>query len=480
MTSLPHKLTIDDCLKTASLESSALYLVNKIAFDQKRGYTKSTDGETYWEFGAGLEFNVNRIKAEIASKSFRFGPCHKIVRRIKQNKVRDVYISSWRDRIVERWLNDCLNKLLNGWFSPNAYAYRIEELGLDSCQNEVARSINPYSFIVKRDISNYFYTIDHGILLAKLAEIIDERDYLYELVRQRIQFGYVEDGSIRTATIGIPFGASVACTLANIYLTDADKVVAALPVKYFRYADDFLIVSDKEEVASEAARLLDSMITDLKLTMKPAHYLNACFVDGKSSFTKVSRFKYLGLEFTADKVKLAVEKQRKVMNFFKRGLEYVSGRIKRATDIDEKLKIAIKMINTIAKDRIRSVAIIDYYIKHMNDENQLRVMDRLVAEMVISCVLGKKFRQKDFRVIPYEKLRKLGLISMLHRHRLYAHGHLRLNFMSLHNELITRRFVDMMNRRKARIDHMKMSRKIQQGVQLPSKLTYASEHQARV
>jgi hypothetical protein len=135
--------------------------------------------------------------------------------------------------------------------------------------------------------------------------------------------------------------------------------------------------------------------------------------------------------------------------------------IKKAKGIDEKLKIAVEAVNDMVINRIRSAAIVDYYLKHVNDEVQLRNIDRLVAERVISATLQKKpFRPHDFRQIPFKKLRQFGLISLLHRNRLHKHGHLKISFLSLHNELVMKRYIEQMERRKERIEHMRMSRKI--------------------
>ena len=455
-------ITLDDCLRTTSIESAALYLTSKIAFNQRRGYVTSYDGGTFWDFGASYERNIRDIYRSIRNRKYVFDPCLKLKRRVKLNKVRDIYISTWRDRIVDRWLNDSLNKLLNEWFSRHSYAYRIEDLGLDSCQDHVAKAISPNSFIAKRDISSYFYSIDHDILLSKIAEIVKPDDYIFDMIRQRIKFRYMEDEVEHVATIGIPFGTSIACTLANVNLTGVDKVISILPVKYFRYADDFLIVSNSPDDTLYAASILDKMVSDLKLSMKPSHSVNISFKEHES-FTQVTKFKYLGLEFCHNGVtRLAVEKQRKIINFFIRAIEYVNGKIHRAESINDKLKIAVGAVNEVMTNRIRSVAIIDYYVKHIDDEAQMKMMDRMVAELIIGTVLDKKFRNRDFSTIPFGKLRDMGLTSILHRHRLYAHGHLKSNFMSMHNELVTNRYVSMLSRRKERINHIRMSRKIRE------------------
>ena len=209
-------ITFDDCLKAQSVEESALYFINKITFDYRKGYTKSHDDEDYWNFAANLKHEINKIKSGLNNKKFEFSPCLKITRKMKSNKIRDIYISTWGDKIVERWLNDCLNKLLNNWFSGHSYAYRLEKLGIDDCQNKISKIINHKSCIAKRDITSYFYSIDHYRLLDKIKNLVDENDYLFDLIMQRVRFKYVEDDTVKDSVVGIPFGTAIACTFLPV------------------------------------------------------------------------------------------------------------------------------------------------------------------------------------------------------------------------------------------------------------------------
>jgi hypothetical protein len=300
-----------------------------------------------------------------------------------------------------------------------------------------------------------------------LSELVDPNDYLFKLVSDRVRFQYCEKGSeeVKTATVGVPFGSPLSCTLSNIFLTDIDKSMRQFKVYYFRYADDVLIAGVDPDEVLRAAKCFDDSVVALKLKLKASHSVNFSFAD-HPQFEKVTKFRHLGLEYLSDgKIKLGVEKQRKIINFFKRELDKRKYQIKKAKGIDEKLKITVEAVNDMVINRIRSAAIVDYYLKHVNDEVQLRNIDRLVAERVISATLQKKpFRPHDFRRIPFKKLRQFGLISLLHRNRLHKHGHLKISFLSLHNELVMKRYIEQMERRKERIEHMRMSKKIKKRI----------------
>ena len=449
-------LTLGDLISTRSIEASALHLINQLLHNKSKAYLDN-DG-TYWDFGSNLSINIQKIIRSLHRHTYRFSPYLKRTKMMKNKKVRDLYHPTWPDRLVERWISECLGIKLHNWFSNNSYAYRIKEYCIDVCQWRVLNSISPNSLIIKRDISNCFYTIDHNILLEQLQQVVDKNDYLYELLYNRIKFEYHDgDDNIKLAAIGVPFGSSIACMLANIYLTKIDREMDRLHVKYFRYADDFLVVTDDHTAAVEAMSVLDNNILSLKASSKLSHCQNLSFV-ALDGFSKVDSFKYLGLEFTkGQSVRLGREKQRKIVNLVKRELSY----IKLSGDIGERLKKCVLAVNRALVERIRSVAIVDYYLKHVTDERQLHNIDMLIVQLVVGAVLGKPFRYRDFSKISYRSVRKAGLVSLVHRRRLHAHGKLDYKFMNFYNQLVHARF-ERIN--KDRLDSINYARlkKLQQ------------------
>jgi retron-type reverse transcriptase len=157
-----------------------------------------------------------------------------------------------------------LNHKLHGWFSTNSYAYREGNFGLDLCQARIAavlRAKKPL-YVIKRDIADYFATVNHDVLLDKLAELVDPGDYLFRLLEQRTRFLYEEGGTPRQAILGIPFGTAIACLFANVYLTNLDGEIESIAgVSYFRYADDILLLSQDHEAARNASQVLERSLS---------------------------------------------------------------------------------------------------------------------------------------------------------------------------------------------------------------------------
>jgi len=454
-------ITLANCKSVHSIEQAALLIANKVAFDKGKGFSRSWDNQTYWEFACNLENQLPKITNQI--DNYYFEPCLLRERRVKA-RTRKLFISTWKDKIVETWLSRAMNKLLSKWFSKRSYAYRIEKIGVDLCQRHVVKALKQSRFLVRRDITSFFYTIDHQILLNTLAKLVDPQ--LLGIIKQRVIFDYYDENKkLHKAEVGIPFGSPLACFLANVYLTETDRKITAKPVSYFRYADDFLIAATNPDDVLDAADALASEIDRLNIKVNERKSDNFSF-DEHPEFTQVNRFKYLGLEYWNDGiVRLPIEKRRKIMNIFKRAISTIKKKLTKIENLDDRLQFAITFVNDAILKRIRYAAIVDYYLKHVEDEEQLRTMDREAAELIISAVLGKPFRKKDFKTIPFKKLRKYGLISLLHRNRLHRHGQLNVPFLSMYNTILFERYQEGTKRRLERINQIRIARKLRTNAQ---------------
>ena len=69
----------------------------------------------------------------------------------------------------------------------------------------------------------------------------------------------------------------------------------------------------------------------------------------------------------------------------------------------------------------------------MTDEEQLRRLDRWLAEEVLFLAFGQGHKKGHFRLLPFRRLRSMGLPSLVHRRRLILHGHVESPFFIWQN-----------------------------------------------
>lgn len=433
---------------------AALSLANKIAFNPDKA--RSSCGQNYHEFARDIDRHLSFISDRIYD--YRFKPATLLEKRVK-NKIRKLYISNWRDRIVEMWLNKALNKALISSLSRHSYAYRSDGVGLLDCQEDAISAVKRNRYFIKRDIKSFYYTIDQDLMIEALKRHVDEKDALFRLLTQRIKFQYYDrDRRIIDCPLGLPFGSAIACTLANIYLDDIDKIFEKKPVSYFRYADDFFICSNDPLVLKACSNELNRLIVDKKLEFGEKKSKDYSF-DEFQGFELVNRLSYLGVEYWSNGIiRLPIEKRRKIINIIKSVISSKVYALNKIRSPKGRARLLCEEITKCLKSRIRNAAIIDYFLAYVEDESQLESMDRQISELIIAACTGRKFRLAHYKIVPYAFLRKNGLMSLLHRSRLLRSKEIKFSFLALFNRLTLDRLLKSIDRRRARIEQIKLAR----------------------
>ena len=154
--------------REAELYKAVVRVYTKPLFSWRKALATSTDGRTLYDLAGGGLRSLDRLERALRREEFHFRPA--VALRYNFNgKRRTLYVSPWEERIVDLLLYRLLNPRLHAWFSPNSYAYRARSLGLDGCQARIARVLrqaNGPLFAVKRDIRDYFASVNHEILLT--------------------------------------------------------------------------------------------------------------------------------------------------------------------------------------------------------------------------------------------------------------------------------------------------------------------------
>ena len=146
-----------------------------------------------------------------------------------------------RDRVVQGAVKLILEAVFEADFCPNSYGFRPKR-SPHSALAEVRRSVlRRMSTVIDLDLSRYFDTIRHSVLLDKIVQRIQDPQVLH-LIKQIIKVG---------GKVGVPQGGPFSPLAANIYLNEVDWFFDAVrrktaegayeAVNYHRFADDIVI-----------------------------------------------------------------------------------------------------------------------------------------------------------------------------------------------------------------------------------------------
>ncbi len=433
-----QKATFASLYSKAALYEAALRVYTKPLFYREKGLIASHDGRTLYHFASHGPRNLEGLHDRLLRRQFRFREGIE-VHFTRHRKHRTVYVFPWEERIVDMVLYQTLNRFCHTAFSQDTYAFRHRGFGVDDCQYQITRHLKASPrplYLMTRDVSNYFPSVDQELLLRLLVQWIEEDDYLYELLRDRIRFRIRTDNGDKTPGRGIPLGTALACLLANIYLTPLDYEMAGVPgLTYFRYSDDILAFSQSPDAVLRGSELLNCMLAGLRLKSKTAREMNLLFANASEvhpKFRCVSKFRHLGLEFRVDgSVGLSRDKGRKICNLFRRGFQNIKVELQALKGPQERIELLVSTARRVIEKGVRSIAILDYYLKHVDDEKQLRLIDRWLAEEVLARAFQGGHSKGNFRRLPFRRLRQMGLPSLRHRHRLLHHGKINSSFFML-------------------------------------------------
>ena len=225
-------------------------------------------------------------------------------------------------------------------------------------------------YILKCDISKYFYNIDHEILINKLShENFDKdilrvliniisstnNDYINDLIDSSIsrEVSHLEDMNIYDLESkkkqlyslpryrkgkGLPIGNETSQLLAIYYLNELDHYIKEqLHIKYYvRYMDDFILIHHDKEYLKKCLNLINKKLSYLKLSLNKKTQIynlkSGVIFLGYKFILKNKKLVILLNNQTRKKIKRKLRKARKNnINFYKKSLASYNGYFKVST-----------------------------------------------------------------------------------------------------------------------------------------------------
>lgn len=98
-----------------------------------------------------------------------------------------------------------------------------------------------YRVAVDTDLSKFFDTVDHDVLMGRVARKVRDKRVLH-LIGKYLWAGVMIDGRRQDTRKGVPQGGPLSPLLSNILLDDLDKEPEKRGHCFARYADDFIIL----------------------------------------------------------------------------------------------------------------------------------------------------------------------------------------------------------------------------------------------
>ena len=165
---------------------------------KRNGGAPGIDGLTFDDIEkSGLDEFLLSIRNDLLSGSYQPLKNRKVEIPKDKGKVRMLQIPSIRDRVVQGSLKLILEAIFEADFCPNSYGFQPKR-SPHRALAEVRRSVlRQMTRVIDVDLTNYFDSIRHSILLDKIAKRVKDPEVM-RLVKQIIK---------TAGKIGVPQGS---------------------------------------------------------------------------------------------------------------------------------------------------------------------------------------------------------------------------------------------------------------------------------
>lgn len=247
---------MDDKSIVTSFES--LYKANKRA---KRN--KSHNGSCARFQSMALE-GIHTLKCQLESENYSMAPYNEF--KIYEPKERIIESCSFKDKVVQHSISDnILHPRLKNEFIKCNYAGQIGKgthFGMDCLKDQMIKFYGMHGlngYILKCDITKFFYRIDHDVVKDILEYHFEDK---YTRWLNRI---FVDS----TDHLGLPLGNQVTQIYALLMLNGVDHMITGeLGIElYGRYMDDFYIIHHDKQYLKYCLEMIKGLVGSLKLEL---------------------------------------------------------------------------------------------------------------------------------------------------------------------------------------------------------------------
>jgi RNA-directed DNA polymerase len=254
------------------------------------------DGVTFEAIEAsGVDTFLAEIQDALVTRTYRpMRLRQKAIPKEGGKGLRVLSIPTIRDRVVQGALKLILEPIFEADFQPGSYGYRPKRSAHDAVQR-VAEAIVQYKTrVIDVDLQAYFDNIRHHILLAKVAQRVNDPEVLHVLKLMLEVSGKK----------GVAQGGVLSPLLSNLYLTAVDRMLERAKevtrrgrytyLEYARFADDLVILVDAYPQHDWLLKAVDKRLREELATLQVA--IN----EEKSRIVDLAQgehFSFLGFDF---------------------------------------------------------------------------------------------------------------------------------------------------------------------------------------
>jgi RNA-directed DNA polymerase len=218
-------ITIADLIHDAVLDTACAWLCR-----QRKDWPTSAD---VWRFRQRWPHEKALLRQELRAGTYQIG----LLSRVTLQNGEDVDLWPARDAIIMKALAIVLGQSLP--ISQHCTHLKGHG-GLKGAVRQVLVQLPHAHFVLKTDVQSYYASIDHTLLLDKLAFHISDRRVL-NLIGQYLWRITEWGGLYWDSRKGISLGCPLSPIIGAFFLCELDAQLEKLGLFFIRYMDDILV-----------------------------------------------------------------------------------------------------------------------------------------------------------------------------------------------------------------------------------------------
>ena len=361
------------------------------------------------------EEEYKAIADHISGEGFSFSiPEKRLLNRHGRGKKRVIYTFSERENMVLKLIAHLL--------------YRYDELQPQSCYSfrrdyGAKKAITAITkqkgiaekYACKLDITNYFNSIDVGLLLPELDTILsDDRPLFGFFERLLTTDRALFNGDIVAEKRGAMAGTPISQFFANIYLAEMDRYFEEAETLYARYSDDIIFFADSKDEIEEYLEIVKDFLEKYHLELNPE----------KVQMTSPGEaWDYLGIAFNNGVIELSQTTMKKIKGKISRKARSIyRWKIKKDATDEKAMSVFARALNRkfFGTDSDDEFTWARWFFPLISTDNELKLIDNYMQEQMRYIVSGC-FNKANYRV-RYSELKDCGYKSLVNEYHRYHAG----------------------------------------------------------
>lgn len=254
------------------------------------------DGVTLKRWARNLEANLERLREQVRTNTYRPNRPKRFQMRTRDGKVRELARLTVADKVLQRAALNVLEGVYDPRFLSCSHGYRPRRSTATAVQQVLVHRDQGLRWVVDADIAACFDNLDHELIVRLLQRVVKDW-FVLNLTTLWLQAGRKH----RRRAVGVPLGAVLAPLWCNIVLHQLDAQLSCAGWKLVRYADDFVILTAHAAHAELALEQTRAVLARLRLQLAPAKTRVTNFDEG---------FRFLGVDFERDRWSYTWERKR--------------------------------------------------------------------------------------------------------------------------------------------------------------------------